>query len=346
MTNVIRKLQEERKEWEAEREHFQENHAWYESELARLQAENAKLLTAPPVAAVPAVELSAPVQAHHEQQLKLMQTIDKLRRDLLSEQERSERLESLLGGGGGDRLAASTNLDNTLACALRPAPPPEEFANLEDENLKLREELNASKEKVIELKRAAAKRSADWRSELSTITEELACKQSVEEEAASLRKDRLRLQEELGQAREHLIHRESVANAELDRLREELLLTQDRAREGASTSMKAQELDKLSQTMGQRVIELEEELERKVGGQSHLLNLFLKHAEKPVEALRVHCRYIVRASNPNGEVPNSFVPDPNDIQNSLVNIIEMLRWAEEVTEGYEDRKQRRSGYDR
>lgn len=360
--NVIRKLQEERTEWEAEKEQNQEDKAWYESELARLNAENAKLISSTPSAAAGAaapVELSAPVQDHHVQQLKLMETIDLLRTDLQSERERREQLERLLptlaqgagaagAAGSGDRLGMTgiSQLDMTLAAAMRPMPAAEEFTNLEDENLKLREELNASKEKVIELKRAAAKRSSDWRSELQTITEELSTKHALDGEAVTLRQDRSRLQEELVQTRQLLGQRESLAKAENERLKEELLRLQEKCREGVDHRTQAEDLDRLSQTMGQRVIELEQELSSKVGEQSRLLTLFLKHSEQPLETMRLHCKRLL-ASSSDGEVPYSFEPDPSDIQQSLVNIIDMLRWAQDVTEGYEDaRQQRRAGYAR
>lgn len=334
-------MQEERNQWETEKEQYQERDAWFEKELARLQEENNKLRLEPPAPVPAPVEVSAPVQAHHEQQLKLMQTIDVLRRELDAERQQREQLQQAaktVGACGKERLVPS-QLDQTLAAACRPIPEPEEFENLEDENLKLREELNASKAKVIELKQAAAKRAADWRSEMKTIAEELATKESLEQEAATLRKDRMQLQEELTKVQNQLNRHEAVAKAEIERLREELLEAQKQIRENGAMGMKAEEMDRMSSTLTHRINELEQELARRVGDQTHLLSLFLKHAEQPVEALRVHCKRICSSGT---EIPYSFVPDPNDIQNSLVNIIDMLRWAEEVTEAYEDPRKRRS----
>merc|ERR1719326_2230164 len=109
---------------------------------------------------------------------------------------------------------------------MRPIPAAEEFENLEDENLQLREELNACKGKVVELKKAAAKRQSDWKKEMLTVSEELAAKESLEEEAAALRTERARLQEDLANAKKHSDKRESAANAEIERLRAEMSRTQ------------------------------------------------------------------------------------------------------------------------
>merc|ERR1712217_948951 len=103
---------------------------------------------------------------------------------------------------GGLDCTRNGGLDATLARARMPLPPPEDFASLEDENLKLREELNIAKEKVIELKQTAAKRRQQWSEEIQQITEELNVKQKLEAEAISLRADRTRLQQELFQQRQ------------------------------------------------------------------------------------------------------------------------------------------------
>lgn len=352
---AIRKLQEERQEWEAEKEQFEENQAWQESELARLQAEVARLRDASPAApGAPAqqVELSAPVQAHHEQQVKLLQTIDGLRRELQQERERGQNLERRLHSAGDverpDTPAAASPLDATMASALRPVPPPEEFANLEDENLSLREQLNASKEKVIELKKAAAKRSADWRAELQTITEELGAKHALEEEAANLRQDRGRLQEELLNSRQQVGHLESAAKAEIERLRAELQQAQEKIREVSLQAKKADEMENLSQTMGRKVMELEQELSKKVNEQSRLLGLFLRHSEQPLEALRAGCRRLLGMLqlSVDSEEPARFVPSVDNLQDSLVQVVTLLRFAEEVMEGLKTFQASRSGYGR
>merc|ERR1719181_1712363 len=129
MNVLTRQIEQERKDWAVERDRLQEGQAWYESELARLQAENSKLKIAPPNQLVTApvfVEPSAPVQAHHEKQLKLMETIDGLRRELQSERDRSQRLEQM-GGGIDETRFVCSDLDKTMACAMRPLPPKEDF---------------------------------------------------------------------------------------------------------------------------------------------------------------------------------------------------------------------------
>lgn len=352
MALAIRKLQEERKEWEAEKEAFQENQAWQEGELSRLQAEVAQLRVAPPAASPTVVQhemvLSAPVQAHHEQQVKLLTTIDGLKRELQQERERNrppDRTPDMPGG--------LSPLDMTMASALRPVPPSEEFANLEDENLRLREELNSSKEKVIELKRAAAKRCQDWRAEMQTITEELASKQALEEEAATLRKERARLEQELINSRKQVGSRESVEKAEIERLRAELQQAQENIREISVQAKKADEMEALSQMMTSKVMELEQELSRKLNEHTRklnehtrLLSLFFKHAEQPLEALRAGCRRLLGFFPIAIDTvdPERFVPSIDDFQENLVQVVDLLRWAEEVMQGLENIQRPRQQY--
>ena len=64
---------------------------------------------------------------------------------------------------------------------------PQALTDAQDENLKLREELNASKKRVIELKQAAHQRKLTWKEELDKITEELSSKQKLEGEVAAMR---------------------------------------------------------------------------------------------------------------------------------------------------------------
>mmetsp|Transcript_10083 Transcript_10083/g.16482 ORF Transcript_10083/g.16482 Transcript_10083/m.16482 type:complete len:355 (-) Transcript_10083:6-1070(-) len=331
---AIKKLQEERTAWEAERDQLEETQALQRAELSRLQAE-VETLHGRSNGAYPSA-LASEQQVRHDD---LTRTIEVLRRDLQKEQENSSNLKQQLEGAARCRaFTAPSQLDATLASALSPVPPTEAFASLEDENFKLREDLNTSKEKVIELKKAAAARSAAWKNELQTITKELTAKQKLEEEVVSLKEERTRLQQELLQSRQQ-IHRyekgfgekESWAKAEVETLQSEL----QQAREDVvKVQSEADEFKHLSTKFSRKVQDLEQELKDVVNTNSRLLELFLKHTERPLEAIRCGCQQIVgRASCPvDFEFPERWIPNENDIQNCLVELVNILRYAEAVME--------------
>merc|ERR1712146_78101 len=170
------------------------------------------------------------------------------------------------------------DLDRTLAAALQPVPPPEDFKDLEDENLNLREQLNASKEKVIKLKQEASTRSAAWKAELQVISEELTAKQALEEEVHKLRKERANLQDQLADASTVVSNGNSVAEGlqnELRSLREKLNEANQQRR---LSEEKANDMVKLAQTATDQLMENEEEFQAKQAKTSRLLELFMQHA--------------------------------------------------------------------
>lgn len=336
---AIRKLQEERNAWEAERDQLEETQALQQAELSRLQAEVEQLRSG-------WSGYEGNSQSTHEQNARhdsLTQTIEVLKRDLQKEQANSLSLKQQLEGVARSRGFTPSALDNTLASALTPAPPTEAFASLEDENLRLREDLNASKEKVIELKKAAAARSAAWKTELQTITEELTVKKNLEGEVVSLKEERSRLQQELLLMRQQvdryekgLGRRDAMAKSEVETLQSEL----QQAREDVvKVQSESDEFKHLSAKFSQRVQDMEQELKNAVNRNSRLLELFLKHSERPVEAIRYGCQQIIdRASCPvDWELPVRWMPNENDIQNCLVELVNVLRFAEAVMEALDAR---------
>jgi predicted nucleic acid-binding Zn-ribbon protein len=269
----------------------------------------------------------------------LNKTIEVLKRDLQKEKDNSSSLKQQIEGAARSRaFTAPANMDATLASALTPVPATEDFASLEDENLRLREDLNASKEKVIELKKAAAARSAAWKNELQTITEELTVKQKLEEEVVGLKEERARMQEEVRRMRQQIDsyeknfdQKDSRTRAEVETLQSEL----QQAREDVvKVQSEADEFKHLSGKFSRKVQDMEQELKDVVNKNSRLLELFLQHSERPLEAIRLGCQQIVdRAACPvDVDLPVRWMPNENDIQNCLVELVNILRFAEAVME--------------
>lgn len=234
---------------------------------------------------------------------------------------------------------------------------------LEESTLRLREELNAEKQKVVDLKKAAHSRGAAWKEELEKIADELGAKQVLEEEVARLRHELTRCREELdhGKERDGLTRREeryrqleqdlkkkySEEIAALVQKVEKLQREVEEAREAKYSarkvsSEKMEEMEILSNAVGSQLVAVEQELREQTAKSSQLLELFLQHSHGPLQTLRRSCRRIANSGEAGDEpstrpVPPIFEPDVHNLQTNLVKIVNLLRFAADVLEAREQR---------
>ncbi|CAE8632721.1 unnamed protein product, partial [Polarella glacialis] len=246
----------------------------------------------PPAACRPAAE-------------ELEATIQDLRSDLKQEQARarslqqraveaesaSKRLADQLRGLDGDSTARSSrssrsgrSIEDELSYTLRGLEKKrEEVISLEDESLWLREELNAEKEKVIVLKKAAHSKSTAWREELAKLTAEIDAKERLEKEVLQLRKNQSRAIEELAL----MATRELDGRRRIERLTEEL--EEVRRSTQQLEAEKTEELMVMSGTLGGRLVAVEQELTEQAQKTSQLISLFLRHIFGPLASVLRSC---------------------------------------------------------
>lgn len=397
---AIRQFQDERKEWENEREVLEAREralstekeeadaqlAFLHEEIERLRSSQAAAPTTP-VRQGP-VEPAEQVRSRHNQQLALMAKLDDLRRDLEQEQQRSRmfeqraaeaekqnrRLSMDIDRGRGERggslggsdvdlplgsssrrhfQASYTSGPGSIGGSGESAPGDcqearlsleatrKEVLSLEDETLRLREELNNEKQKVIQLKRGATGRAAAWKEELQKLTEELTQKQRLEEEVSQLRREISRFRKELGQVSE----REVASRREATRLQQELLEARsEKSRAHNTVAEKEQEMEILSKCVGGQLVAVEQELTNQMKKNSQLFELFLEKAHEPLTGLRRSCRKIA-ASGASGrelasrQVPVLFEVNVHDLQTNLAKIIDLLRFSTEVLEARDVREE-------
>jgi len=193
---------------------------------------------------------------------------------------------------------------------------------LEDDLLRLREQLNAEKEKVLELKRAAQSRRAAWQEELGKITDELGAAERLQGEVDSLRADSARWRRALERA-----------NGRAEALQSEL--RQARAGQSGAGELALQEGPAGDRGLLPPAAESSSELRERERRTSHLLGLFLQHARGPAQRLRRSCRCLVDAGAAGGEprlrqVPPIFEADVRHLQDGLVKMVDLLRYLADV----------------
>lgn len=239
-----------------------------------------------------------------------------------------------LAGKASSGSAGSSEERDELSETLRTLKTSRnEVISLEDETLRLREELNCEKQKVIELKKAAHSRAAAWKEELHKITEELSAKQQLEKEVAQLRTDQARCRKELS-----LLHdREAAARKEAAKLHKEL--------EGHAVGKMGarEEMELLSTVVGGQLVAVEQELTRQMKKSSQLFEHFLRHAQEPLETLRrVSKRVAATGAAGRGlwmrSAPPHFEAAEHDLGASLSKIVDLLRFAAEVLEAQEQKQ--------
>jgi chromosome segregation ATPase len=329
------------------------------------------------------------VRSHHDKHMALLAKIDELREDLDAEKTRSRQMErravdaefslrkmsdidrSRSGLDAGvtsrhfdmdasrvlptDCLIGLSGEDALMETKRVVESKVREVESLEDETLRLREELNEEKQRVIKLKQAAQSRKVAWKEELQTLAEELGSKQRLEEEVIHLRRAHARSREEVSAYAD----REASSRSDADRLHqqlraqaatvEELNSELSSCRRGNAPSSKtssgspgrnAEELEILTQVVGGQLVAVEQELTQQVQKNSQhaqLLDLFMMHAQRPLAAIRHACRQFAA----NGEagmdmwkrqVPPMYEPSVQDLQGNLVKMVTLLRFAADVLE--------------
>lgn len=384
---AIWQFQDERREWEAERERLEKEaqeastqREEVEKQLRVLASEVERLRNgqAPPAAVeqtqqqpvntVDVGVLEAARRVHHEKQLSLMATIDGLRGDLQEEQARSKALDKRAAQaelkcrqGLGEDLDSTTRarpvrrensdlLDVTSrrAGAALADPQREEVRQLEDETLKLREELNSEKLKVVELKKAAMSRGAAWKEQLGQIAVELKEKEVLQGEITQLRSEKAVLQRDLEESSE----RESQLRREVESLRRDLDRSMAETVDArAQAAGKTDELQQLSRVMGDQIVAVEQELTASVQKNNQLSELFLRHSIPPLSTLRRCCRQmaleLARAGaldEQNADLAEKMAPPlheahVHDLQNNLVKVVNVLRFSADVLDAHDTWRQ-------
>lgn len=243
---------------------------------------------------------------------------------------------------GGLKLGAFESVEDALLMTQRGLQWKHgEVLSLEGETLKLREELNAEKEKVVELKRREANRRAEWKEELEKISAEVAQKHRLDEENTLLRATQSRLQEELAMATEREAKTRQVLQDRANRLEREAEHLREQAQAEAKSrgamDGRAEELEIVTDTVGRQLVAVEQELTRQVHGTSRLLELFLQHSVNPVDTVRRSCKNIALRGEAGPDAaslktPPMFERNSNDLRTNLVKMVDVLRFAAEILE--------------
>ncbi|CAK0909078.1 unnamed protein product [Prorocentrum cordatum] len=283
----------------------------------------------------------------HESQLALMTTIDELRADLQQAQRRAAeaergreelsaelgrlRLEPESASASSTGSPASARLRGELQEARRGLEQKrKEVLRLEDDSLKLREELNTEKQKVLELKKDGHRRKTLVQEELGKLTDELGAKEMLEEEVRRLRTESARYRRGLEQA-----------SSQAERLQREL--DEARAAKTGATRLVSEshhQMDMLSSSLSGQLMAVESELREQTQKTSQLLELFLQHSQTPMQRMRRSCRRIAmsgEAGDPEADpwlkqVPPIFETDVHHLQDNLVLMVNLIRYLADVHE--------------
>jgi len=278
-----------------------------------------------------------------------------LRNDLHQEQMKSRSLEKraaetpdldctrVFDFGGRHPNRAHADIDTTIAydeleeTRRNLGRKQSTVRSLEDDNLKLREELNQEKQKVLELKRGAHNRTMQWKAELQKITEEVESKQRLEEDVARLRDEMGRLVNELSLCME----REKNLKRDVDMLRRENqeahAVTNEVRHQAAG---KAEEMELLSSVVSGQLVAVEQELTQQLQKSSELVEQFISHAYEPLSVIRATCQHIATSGEAGPSpgtrvVPPLFDANAENSQTSLVKIVNVLRYSADVLEAHQ-----------
>lgn len=325
-------------------------------------------------------------RANHEQQLQMMQMIDRLKEELRKEQDDRKQVQRRASDAEIQASVLQKELDSTrveLDQTMRSNPIPRrttsnavdlverlqdlnntvntnmdatrggynnnidatqslEYMSLEEQVIRLREDLNSEKEKVITLKRKDESRKKAWKAELDKIVKELREKQRLEEDLANFKEQLQNQREEARQAAE----RERGLVRDLERMRAELAESGTR-KAGSSGSMaeKAQEMEILSTVVGGQLIAVEQELSLKMKEKNDLMELFILHIHEPLQVIRKCCIGFVQDGSCGSALwarhaPVLPGPPPSqgglDFTENLQLTVKLLRYAAEVLQAHEE----------
>eukprot|EP00929_Paragymnodinium_shiwhaense_P091725 TRINITY_DN51631_c0_g1_i1.p1 TRINITY_DN51631_c0_g1~~TRINITY_DN51631_c0_g1_i1.p1 ORF type:complete len:429 (+),score=123.15 TRINITY_DN51631_c0_g1_i1:135-1421(+) len=313
------------------------------------------------------------VRSHHQKNLSLLRMLDTVRQDLQQERDKSRSLERRVN----QAETASRKLSRELARAS-PADldltssrlqlagldvsrkgeqdflgstsrdldvSRQEVLSLEDENIRLREELNREKKRVIDLKQAAIQRKAAWKEEVDKISEDLSMKERLEEEVLHLKRAHQMFLEDRRTTQE----REAKSQRDYELLQQELRRVGGQVPSAAlesSTSLSEQrDLDTLSATVSKQLVAVEQELQQQVQRTAQhveLIELFLKHALLPLKELRSLSQHVIAAGEAGAwtrQVPPLYDAASKDTRANLVGIVAFLRFMADLLQERQTQKQ-------
>lgn len=286
------------------------------------------------------------VTTHHKQIMDMNQTIDDLHKELAKVREENRGLRQVIEQSVSQLdktvVVGLTNgtLEGTLKTALRPLPASGDFATLQEENLEIRNLLNQSYEKVLELK----KRERDVAKEEKLKTAQVQEKLIIEQQTSAAQREELsRLNLELQQVQ--MRHRDHTSQLEekMSRLSEKVRSYKSKAEANDGSrreddAYRDAEMKQLHDNLSNKVMETEEELRRVVTVHQKLMKRFLEHIRDPLEALRQHSKRLQGdAKFPDLSAvarPPSFEPIANDDEASLRTIARIMSWSANITEAY------------
>mmetsp|Transcript_25490 Transcript_25490/g.55815 ORF Transcript_25490/g.55815 Transcript_25490/m.55815 type:complete len:392 (-) Transcript_25490:64-1239(-) len=363
MLSQIRAFEAERQEWDEQRDALVKERVAAEKKAAEL-AEEVKQLrdggggaSVGQSAALSPVDLDKSLRAHHAQTVKLMATIDELRTVLQQEQSKSKLFEqsnadlerravaaerelTRLKDAAADIDVTATDFgSSSLDISLRAIPAGSSDAHsLEEENLKLREELNATKKKVIELKQVAQQRKLAWKGELANITQELDAKRRLEEEVLALRQQMNALSFSSKSAEETITR----LRQQVEKLQEEILQAKSTEVVDVEESVahKAREMEIMNIKVSEQLVSVEQELTRKLRRSAELWEHFLLHIQEPLAAIRRWAQTAAASGNAGRELwmkraPPMYCADVRELKSNLGAIVEILRYCEDVLTAYQ-----------
>eukprot|EP00746_Dinoflagellata_sp_MGD_P007599 gnl/MRDRNA2_/MRDRNA2_115070_c0_seq1.p1 gnl/MRDRNA2_/MRDRNA2_115070_c0~~gnl/MRDRNA2_/MRDRNA2_115070_c0_seq1.p1 ORF type:complete len:440 (+),score=146.18 gnl/MRDRNA2_/MRDRNA2_115070_c0_seq1:75-1394(+) len=249
-----------------------------------------------------------------------------------------------------ERLQGFQDLNSTVNTAMDytrgniDATQSLEYMSLEEQVIKLREELNSEKARCIDLKRKAESKKVAWKAELEKIVKELREKQLLEEELANIKEQMQSHREDARQAAE----RERNLVREVERLRADVADNRANGKVGKGeldeTKVGSQEMEILSKVVGGQLIAVEQELASKMKEKNDLMELFIIHLEEPLKAIRRCCIAYVQDGSCGSSLwarhaPPLPGPPPSqggvDFTETLKRTVELLRYAAEVLRAHQ-----------
>eukprot|EP00747_Dinoflagellata_sp_TGD_P212598 gnl/TRDRNA2_/TRDRNA2_85682_c0_seq1.p1 gnl/TRDRNA2_/TRDRNA2_85682_c0~~gnl/TRDRNA2_/TRDRNA2_85682_c0_seq1.p1 ORF type:complete len:346 (-),score=95.66 gnl/TRDRNA2_/TRDRNA2_85682_c0_seq1:212-1249(-) len=223
---------------------------------------------------------------------------------------------------------------------------------VEDENLQLREALNAEKQKVIELKCAYDQRKQAWKAELQKIEGDLGQKFELEERNLKLQAELKIVREQYQQA----LERQSDLKLEVRKLQAQLqeasslepphasAVKQSRSSKNMSSSGSSGYLlgSAVQPVLGNSIQPVEPTPSNgqppKLEMERQMLFKFLTHAAEPLAMLRCACEEVCTANGTTKSMPPPLDPPPGIDEgerpltslNSLAKVLALLRFAAET----------------
>lgn len=195
-----------------------------------------------------------------------------------------------------------------------------EVTSLEEQVLKLREDLNNEKQKVIDLKRNANTQVEEF----EKIAADVELTQWLQNEVTALRGDAARLRDDLNKA-----------NAREEDYRQNILDLKGEL-EKYSGSLRPHEVDQLISNMSGHLFEVEQELSERTKELSDISDPFLRAALTEMMQMHAICEQLDAAKGKRREPPRLFDPESRDVRMKLRTILEAMHYVVEVIDSEVD----------